>query len=69
MTYSYVNDHIAYALIIAIMLSTLLIRDAFKRHQIAVRRVPFHFQKISFLINMISLSFSLTIKEYSDKRY
>jgi len=44
MTYLYVNNPIAYAFsIIAFMLSTLLIHDVFKGHQIAIRRVRFHY--------------------------
>jgi len=44
MPYLYVNSYIAYAfLIIAYMLSTLLIHDVYKGHQIANRRVRFHF--------------------------
>jgi len=62
----YVNNYIAFS-IIAFMLSTLLIHDIFKWHQIAIRRVRFHFLKVSFRINMISTIFSLTIKGYSDK--
>jgi len=70
MTNLYVNNYIAYAFsITAFMLSTLLIRDVFKGHQIAIRRVRFHFLKVSFCINLISTIFSLTIKGYPDKRY
>jgi len=44
MTYLYVNSYIAYAFsIIAFMLSTSLIHNVFKGHQIAIRRVRFHF--------------------------
>jgi len=44
MTYLYVNNYIAYTFpIIAFMLSTLLIQDVFKGHQIAIKRVRFHF--------------------------
>jgi len=43
MKYLYVNNHIAYAfLVIAFMLSTLLIQDVSKGHQIAIRWVRFH---------------------------
>jgi len=66
----YFNSYIAYAFsIIAFMLSTSLIYDVFKGHQIAIRRVRFHFLKVSFRINMISTIFSLTIKRYPDKGY
>jgi len=44
MTYLYGNNYIAYAFsIIAFMLSTSLIHDVYKGHQIAIRRVRFHF--------------------------
>jgi len=44
MTYLYVNNYIVYAvLIIASIQSTLLIHEIFKGHQIAIRRVIFHF--------------------------
>jgi len=58
----YLNNYIAYALsIVAFMLSTSLIHDVYKGHQIAIiRRVRFHFLKMSFRINMISTIFSLT---------
>jgi len=46
-----------------------LIHDFYKRHQIAIMRVKFQFQKVSNCINMISTSFSLTIKGYPDKHY
>jgi len=44
MTYLYVNNYIAYAFsIIDFMLSTSLIHDVYKGHQLAIRRVRFHF--------------------------
>jgi len=44
MTYVYVNNYIAYAFsIIVFMLSTSLIHDFYKGHQIAVRWVGVHF--------------------------
>jgi len=44
MPYLHVNNYIACAfLIIAYMLSTLLIHGLYKGHQIAIRRVRFHF--------------------------
>jgi len=44
MTYFYVYNYIAYAFsIIAFMLSISLIHYVFKGHQIAIRRVRFHF--------------------------
>jgi len=44
MTYLYVNNYIAYAFsIAAFMLSNLLINNAFKGHQIAIRQIRFHF--------------------------
>jgi len=44
MTYLYVNNYIAYAFsIIAFMLSTSLIHNIFKEHQIAIRWGRFHF--------------------------
>jgi len=51
------------------MLSALLIHNAYKGHQIAIMLVKFQFQKVSNRINMISTSFSLTIKGYLDKHY
>jgi len=40
----YVSNYIAYVfLIIAFMLQTVLIHDAFKGHQLAIRLVIFHF--------------------------
>jgi len=66
MTDLYVNDYIAFS-VLAFMLSTLLIHDIFKWHQIAIRRVRFYFLKVSFCINMISMIFSLTINGYQDK--
>jgi len=42
--YLYGNNYIAYAFsIIAFMLSTSLIHDAYKGHQIAIMRVKFQF--------------------------
>jgi len=44
MTYLYVNNHITYTFsFVAFMLSTSLIHDIFKGHQIAIRRVIFQF--------------------------
>jgi len=44
MTNLYVNNYITHAFsIIAFKLSTSLIHNIFKRHQIAVRWVKFHF--------------------------
>jgi len=51
------------------MLSASLIHDVYKGHQIAIMRVKFQFQKVSIRINMISTSFSLTIKGYLDKYF
>jgi len=51
------------------MLSASLIHDVYKGHQIAIMRVKFQFQKVSNRINMISTSFSVTIKGYPDKHY
>jgi len=66
----YFNSYIAYAFsIIAFMLSTSLIYDVLKGHQIAIKRVKSHFLKVSFRINMISTIFSSTIKRYPDKLY
>jgi len=46
-----------------------LIHDVYKGHQIVIMRVKFQFQKVSNRINIISTSFSLTIKGYPDKHY
>jgi len=55
MTYLYANNYIAYAFsIIAFILSASLTHDVYKGHQIAIRRVRFQFQKVSFRINLIS---------------
>jgi len=44
MTYLYANNYIAYAVsIIAFMLSTSLIHDVFKGHQMVIRQARFHF--------------------------
>jgi len=44
MTYLYVNNYIAYDFsIITFMLSTSVIHDVYKGHQIAIRRVRFQF--------------------------
>jgi len=63
MMYLYVPDYITYtSSIIDFMLSTSLNHDIFKGPQIPIRWVRFHFLKVSFCINMISMIFSLTIK-------
>jgi len=68
--HTYVNNYITYTFsIVDFMLSTSLIHDVYKGHQIAIIRVKFQFQKVSNHINMISTSFSLTIKGYPDKCY
>jgi len=46
------------------MLSASLIHDIYKGHQMAIMLVKFQFQKVSNRINMISMSFSLTVKGY-----
>jgi len=70
MAYLYVNNYITYAFsIVVFMLSTSLIHDVYKGHQIAIRRVIFHFLKVSIRINLISTIFSLAINGYPDKHY
>jgi len=70
MMYLYGYNYIAYTFsIIAFMLSASLIHDIYKGHQIAIMQVKFQFQKVSNRINMISTSFSLTIKGYLDRHY
>jgi len=44
MIYLYVNNYITYAFsMLTFMLSTSLIHDVYKGHQIAIRRVKFQF--------------------------
>jgi len=65
-----VNIYITYTFsTVAFRLSTSLIHEVYKGHQIAIRQVKFQFKKVSFRINMILTIFSLTIKWYPDKHY